>query len=114
MVENTAFTDSIFAVILKIRLTRRCNYYSLLGSIPWRGLRISMNAPDKQGRLLAAGITVWLTSQTLLNIAANVGLVPLTGMPIPFLTYGGSSTIVTLIGIAILLNVSRFTKTNAQ
>ena len=115
LVENTAFTDSIFAVILE-ELGLLGGAIIILSWVVflWRGLRISMNAPDKQGRLLAAGITVWLTSQTLLNIAANVGLVPLTGMPIPFLTYGGSSTIVTLIGIAILLNVSRFTKTNAQ
>ena len=115
LVENTAFTDSIFAVILE-ELGLLGGAIIILSWIVflWRGLRISMNAPDKQGRLLAAGITVWLTSQTLLNIAANVGLVPLTGMPIPFLTYGGSSTIVTLVGIAILLNVSRFTKTNAQ
>lgn len=115
LVENTAFTDSIFAVILE-ELGLLGGAIIILSWIIflWRGLRISMNAPDKQGRLLAAGITVWLTSQTLLNIAANVGLVPLTGMPIPFLTYGGSNTIVTLVGIAILLNISRFTKPNEQ
>ena len=109
LVENTAFTDSIFAVVLE--------ELGLIGGVVlifawlvflWRGLKISMNAPDKQGKLLAAGITIWLTLQTLMNMAANVGLIPLTGIPIPFLTYGGSSTIVTAIGIAILLNVSKY------
>jgi cell division protein FtsW len=110
LVENTAFTDSIFAVVLE--------ELGLLGGtliiiswlvFLWRSLNIANNAPDKEGKLLAAGVGIWLTSQALLNISANVGLIPLTGMPLPLLTYGGSSTIVTLIGIAILLNVSRYT-----
>jgi cell division protein FtsW len=115
LVENTAFTDSIFAIILE--------ELGLLGGIViilawlvflWRGIRVALNAPDREGRLLAGGITIWLVLQTFMNMAANVGLVPLTGIPIPFLTYGGSNTIVTLIGIAILLNISRFTKINEQ
>lgn len=113
LVENTAFTDSIFAVVLE-------ELGFLGGSIIvfawifflWRGLQIAIKAPDKQGRLLASGITVWLTLQALMNIAANVGLIPLTGIPIPLLTYGGSSTIVTLIGIGILLNISKYSKEN--
>jgi len=109
LVENTAFTDSLFAVILE--------ELGLLGGTVivlswvfflWRGLKIAINAPDKQGQLLAAGITIWLVLQALMNMAANVGLIPLTGIPHPFLTYGGSSTIVTLTGIAILLNVSKY------
>lgn len=110
LVENTAFTDSLFAVVLE--------ELGLLGGTVivfswvfflWRGLKIATNAPDKQGQLLAAGITIWLVLQALMNMAANVGLIPLTGIPNPFLTYGGSSTIVTLVGIAILLNVSKYT-----
>jgi cell division protein FtsW len=110
LVENTAFTDSLFAVILE--------ELGLLGGTViilswvfflWRGLKIATNTPDKQGKLLAAGITIWLVLQALMNMAANVGLIPLTGIPNPFLTYGGSSTIVTLSGIAILLNVSKYT-----
>jgi len=110
LVENTAFTDSLFAVVLE--------ELGLLGGTVivfswvfflWRGLKIATNAPDKHGQLLAAGITIWLVLQALMNMAANVGLIPLTGIPNPFLTYGGSSTIVTLAGIAILLNVSKYT-----
>jgi cell division protein FtsW len=113
LVENTAFTDSIFAVVLE--------ELGLLGGtliilawmlFLWRGIKVAINAPDRQGRILASGITVWLVLQALMNIAANVGLIPLTGIPMPFLTYGGSSTIVTLMGIAILLNVSKYSTNN--
>jgi cell division protein FtsW len=75
-------------------------------------MAIAMNAPDRLGKLLASGITIWLTLQALINMAANVGLMPLTGIPLPFLSYGGSNTLVTFIGVAILLNIARlsFTK----
>ncbi len=111
LVENTAFTDSTFAVLLE--------EMGLLGGTAiiiawvvflWRGFKIALCASDKQGQYLATGITIWLSSQAFLNMAANVGLVPLTGIPLPFLTYGGSSTIVTIIAFALLLNVSRYTK----
>lgn len=111
LVENTAFTDSIFAVVLE-ELGLLGGSVLILGWLIflWRGIKIAIGAPDKQGRLLAAGITIWLVLQALMNMAANVGLIPLTGIPIPFLTYGGSSTIVTITGIAILLNVSKYSK----
>jgi cell division protein FtsW len=60
------------------------------------------------------GIVIWLTLQAFLNMGANVGLIPLTGMPLPFFTYGGSSTLVTIMGIAILLNISRFSNLNGK
>lgn len=115
LVENTAFTDSIFAILLE-------EFGFLGGSIlvfAWilfflKGFKIAQNAPDKEGRLLAMGIVVWITVQAFLNMGANVGLIPLTGIPLPFFTYGGSSTLVTLIGIGILLNISRFTNTNGK
>ncbi len=115
LVEITAFTDSIFAVILE--------ELGMLGGIlfviAWiifanTGLKIARSAPDRQGRLIAIGITVWLTTQALFNMAANVGLIPLTGMPLPFITYGGSGTMVAMIGMAILLNISRFTDEGEQ
>jgi cell division protein FtsW len=110
LVENTSFTDSIYAVYLE--------EFGFIGGIImiflWigfflKGLSISKRVADKQGQLLAAGITIWLTIQALFNMAANVGLIPLTGIPLPFLTYGGSSTLVTMIGFALLLNISRYT-----
>ncbi len=111
LVENTAFTDSTFAIILE--------ELGFLGGVLivvawifflWRGFKIALSAADEQGRYLATGITVWLTAQAFLNMAANVGLIPLTGIPLPFLSYGGSSTIVTMIAFGLLLNVSRYTK----
>lgn len=114
LVENTAFTDSIFAVILE-ELGFIGGTFLVFAWVffLWRGFKIAQNAPDKEGRLLAIGISVWITLQALMNMAANVGLIPLTGIPAPLLSYGGSSTIVTLIGIGILLNISRCSvKTN--
>lgn len=111
LVENTAFTDSIFAVILE--------ELGFLGGLIlviawilflWRGFKIAENAPNKAGRALAIGITVWLAFQTFLNMAANIGVIPLTGIPIPLLSYGGSSTIATLIGLGILANISKYSK----
>lgn len=115
LVENTAFTDSIFAVILEELgfLGGTLIVIAWLGFL-WRGLKVALGAPDKQGKLLAAGITIWLVIQTLLNIGANVGIIPLTGMPIPLVSYGGSSTIVSLIGIGILLNISKYSNTQNE
>jgi cell division protein FtsW len=115
LVENTAFTDSIYAVILE--------ELGMLGGIviiiAWliflqRGAMIAFNAPDRLGQLLASGITIWLVVQAFINMAANVGLMPLTGIPLPLLSYGGSSTLVTFIGIAILLNIARITKLESK
>ncbi len=111
LVENTAFTDSTFAVLLE--------ELGLLGGaiviIFWiffllRGFKIALAAVDKEGQFLATGISVWLSCQAFFNMAANVGIIPLTGIPLPFLTYGGSSTMVTMIAFGLLLNVSRYTK----
>jgi cell division protein FtsW len=115
LVENTAFTDSTFAILLE--------ELGFIGGsilvIAWlifflRGFKIAQNAPDKEGRLLAMGIVTWLTLQAFFNMGANVGLIPLTGIPLPFFTYGGSSTLVSFIGIAILLNISRHTNINGK
>ncbi len=59
-------------------------------------------------KLVSFGIGVWLTMQALIHIGTNVGLFPLTGMPLPLFTYGGSNTIVTLAGLGILLNISQY------
>lgn len=110
LVENTAFTDSIFAVILE-ELGMFGGIMMILAWVLFMaiGFRIAETAPDRTGKLLAIGITVWLTMQAFLNMAANVGLIPLTGIPLPFITYGGSGTLVAIVGSAILLNISRFT-----
>lgn len=111
LVENTAFTDSIFAVVLEeLGLWGGAILVFSWIFFLWRGFKVAMNAIDREGQLLATGITIWLTCQAFFNMAANVGLIPLTGIPLPFLTYGGSSTIVTMMAFGLLLNVSRFKK----
>lgn len=74
-----------------------------------RGLRVARAAPDVFGQLVAGGITVWFGFQALLNIAAISGLLPLTGIPLPFMSHGGSAMIVSLGAAGILMNISRHT-----
>lgn len=115
LVENTAFTDSIFAVILEeLGFAIALILVGLFLTILYLGFKLSMSLEDKFAKLLVAGITVWLVIQALLNMAANVALIPLTGIPLPFFTYGGSNTIVTLAAIGLLLNISRYAKTDAR
>ena len=79
----------------------------------WRGFRIAKNAPDEFGRLTAIGIIMWIIFQAFINIAAISGMVPLTGIPLPFISYGGTSLIFVMSGIGILLNISRQAKIKA-
>ncbi len=76
-----------------------------------RGLLISARAPDMLGKLLAVGITSWFMLQIFVNLSAMVGLVPLTGVTLPFISCGGSATVVTLTATGVLLNVSRYSWT---
>ncbi|MBI2356451.1 cell division protein FtsW [Candidatus Dojkabacteria bacterium] len=109
LVENTAFTDSIFAVILEeLGYIGGVIFVTLWGIFLWRIIKISQMINDRAGSLIVFGLGTWLTLQTFLNMAANVGLMPLTGIPLPFFTYGGSNTIVTMIGLGLLLNISRY------
>lgn len=73
----------------------------------WRGLKIARGADDKFCQLVALGITFWLVIQGFLNIGAMIGLLPLGGIPLPFISYGGSHLVAELIGVGILLNISK-------
>lgn len=73
----------------------------------WRGIRIAMHAPDTLGSLIAVGITSLISVQVIINIAVVTSLMPVTGMPLPFFTYGGSSLAFLLVGVGMLLNISR-------
>ena len=79
-----------------------------------RGFQIAIHTNDKFGKLLAVGISSWIGIQTIINLAGMVALLPLTGVPLPFVSYGGSSLVVTVIGMGILLNISRFTTKNIK
>ncbi len=80
-----------------------------LGIFVWRGFQIAKTAPDAFGRLLAIGITTWIGWQAAVNIGAIIGLIPLTGVPLPFISQGGTSLVFVLAASGILLNISRQT-----
>ncbi len=103
-------TDSILAVIgEEWGLIGTVFVLLLFVVIAYRGLRIATSAPDQFGRLLAAGITSWITLQALMNYAVITSSVPFTGVPLPFISYGGSSLIISMAAMGVLLNISRHT-----
>lgn len=103
-----AHTDGVFAIVgEELGLFGTLLVIALLGFLAWRGFRIATRARDSYGFLLAVGVTVWIAYQALINLAVITAVIPFTGMPLPFLSYGGSSMLITLIGVGILLNVSR-------
>ncbi len=104
-----ASTDSIFAVIAEeLGLIGAVAIVLLFGFFIYKGLKIALNAPDSFSKVLAVGITTWIGGQAFLNIASMVALVPLTGIPLPFISYGGSSLVTVLSACGILLNISRY------
>ena len=103
-----ASTDSIFAVIAEeIGFIGALGLIFLLGFYVFRALRISKYAPDDFSRYLALGIASWIGIQVVLNIASMTALVPLTGIPLPFISYGGSSLVMIMFATGILLNISK-------
>ena len=105
-----ASTDSIFAVIAEeLGLVGGLAIIFLFILFIIKGLKIAKNAPDKFSSVLAVGISAWIGGQAFLNIGSMVSLVPLTGIPLPFISYGGSSLVMVLSACGILLNISKFT-----
>lgn len=103
-----ATTDSIFAIVgEEMGFIGSVALILIFLAIIWRGLQIAQKAPDNYGRLIAIGITTWIGTQAFVNLASMASIVPLTGIPLPFLSYGGTSLSVSLASIGILLNVSR-------
>lgn len=100
-------SDTIFAAMAEeLGFLRLLIVLGLYGIFVYRGFRIARHAPDRFGLLIATGITGWLAFQSLLNICVNLALLPLTGLTLPFISYGGSSLMTTLIGVGVLLNIS--------
>ncbi|MGO0122020.1 putative lipid II flippase FtsW [Desulfothermobacter acidiphilus] len=101
-------TDFIFAVIgEELGLVGALIVLTLFVILIWRGLRAALYAPDTFGCYLAAGITAGIGLQAFINIGVVTGSLPITGIPLPFLSYGGTSLVFTLASIGILLNISR-------
>ncbi len=104
------YTDFIFAAIgEEVGLIGLIIILALLFIIVYRGLRIAFYQPDKFGYLLAAGMTIMLFINIAINVAVVTSLMPVTGLPLPFISYGGSSLIICSAAIGILLNLSRRT-----
>ena len=103
--------DSIFAIVAEeLGLVGAGALVILFIILAWRGFLIAKNSSDRFGYLVAGGITGWLFFQTFINIAAISRLVPLTGITLPFISYGGSSLIICLIAVGILVNISKYNK----
>ena len=103
-----AHNDFIFAVIgEEFGLVGTTAVILAFGVVAWRGLRTALVAPDRFGSLLALGLTMMVTIQALVNLSMVIGLLPTKGIPLPFLSSGGSSLIVNLVAIGILLNISQ-------
>src|SRR5439155_10195818 len=103
-----AHTDFIFAILgEEVGLIGAVLVLALFGALVFAGIRIAVRAPDPFGRLLATGITTWLAVQALVNLGGVTGVLPITGVPLPFVSYGGSSLIVTLAMVGVLASVGR-------
>jgi cell division protein FtsW len=101
-------TDFIFAVVgEELGFIGAAALVALFGIILWRGLRASAGCPDEFGRLLAIGLTVMVVGQALVNMSVVLGLLPTKGIPLPLVSYGGSSLLVNLLAMGILLNISQ-------
>jgi cell division protein FtsW len=103
-----AHTDFIFAIIgEELGLFGALLVVMLFAAVAFLGVRAGLHAPDPFGRLLAIGITTWLSVQAFVNIGAVIGVLPITGVPLPFISFGGSSVLATMAASGILLNVAR-------
>jgi cell division protein FtsW len=104
-------TDSVFAVVAEetgvLGTTVLIGFYVLVAV---RGMKVSREAPDMLGALLAAGLTFWIILEALINMAMMVGLLPFAGNALPFISLGGSNLMVTLFSIGIIMNISRLSK----
>ena len=103
-----AHSDFIFAIIgEELGLLGALSVLTLFAVLLYAGIRIAVRAPDSFGRLLAVGITSWIGLQTIVNLGAVTGLLPITGVPLPFVSFGGTALVVALTGIGILASIGR-------
>jgi cell division protein FtsW len=101
--------DSIFAVIgEELGFLGSATIVLLFLFLAFRGFRLARRTQDMYGALLATGITTWLVLQAIINIAATTGSIPYTGVPLPFISYGGTALVISLAAVGVLLNISRY------
>ena len=103
-------TDSIFAVVgEELGFAGAAAVVAAFGFLIYRSFTVARGAGDELGKLLATGVSSWLAVQSLVNFGAMTALLPLTGIPLPLISYGGSSTVFMMLSIGLLLSVSRYT-----
>ncbi|HOB20728.1 MAG TPA: FtsW/RodA/SpoVE family cell cycle protein, partial [Candidatus Atribacteria bacterium] len=104
-------TDFIFAIIgEELGFVGGLIIILLFITLIWRGIRVAITAPDMFGTMLSAGIIIMITVQVVINIAVVTNSMPPTGLPLPFISYGGSSLAMLLTSIGVLLNISKYSK----
>ena len=103
-----AHTDFIFSVLgEELGLLGAVLVIALLGLLAWFGLRVAARAPDRFGGLLAVAVVTWISAEAVINIGAVIGILPVTGIPLPFISFGGSSLVITMLAGGILVNIAR-------
>ncbi|HWW75647.1 MAG TPA: FtsW/RodA/SpoVE family cell cycle protein, partial [Pyrinomonadaceae bacterium] len=103
-----AHSDFIFAVVgEELGLFGCLAVVALFGLFLWRGMRAALRAPDRFGMLLGMGIVTGIVAQALFNMSVVLSIVPTKGIPLPFISYGGSSLVPTLFAVGVLLNISQ-------
>jgi cell division protein FtsW len=110
-----AHTDAIFAVLgQEVGLIGCLIVVGLFAALAYRGFKIALRSQDSFGFILASGITIWIAFQALINIGVTTASLPFTGLPLPFISYGGSSLVISMMGVGILLSISRGTREKTQ
>jgi cell division protein FtsW len=103
-----AQTDFIFSVIgEQLGIIGALFVLALLVGFMWLGIRAAVQSSDRFGALLSLGIVAWIGAETLINVGAVVGVLPVTGIPLPFISFGGSSLVITMVAAGILINIAR-------
>ena len=103
--------DSIFAIIgEELGMIGAYLLVLFFMAFAFRGFKIAKNAPDEFGKIIGIGIVSWVTFQAFVNISAIIAIIPLTGIPLPFISYGGTSFVFLMVGMGILLNISKQSK----
>jgi len=111
----SAHSDAIFAVLgEELGLIGCLTVVSLFATLAYRGFKIALRAEDPFGFILASGITSLLAFQALINIAAVTASLPFTGLPLPFISFGGSSLVISMMGVGMLLSISRGTREKTE
>ena len=107
-----AYNDIIFAIICEeLGFVGAAFVIFLFVILIWRGLRAAMNAVDSYATLVAVGIAAMIAIQAIINISVVTNTIPNTGMPLPFISYGGSSLLIMMATVGILLNITKYQKT---